>query len=165
MGTQFEVRVRDSGSVSKETTLTYQLNGGGCVQGTTYGGDGCMIYQSTYSDLWHMQLKLGNYFHYFDCDPLQTPMPMGWEQAAVNEPFYVRPSYQQYVTKADGTKVPSGEGTHTRPGDGALKGIDHFPENGKWLPSSFCYKKHGCSNLEVTIRKIPNPDLITELSR
>merc|ERR1711964_627679 len=38
--------------------------------------------------------------------------------------------------------------------DGPLIGIDHFPQNGNWVPLK--YSKH--SNVQVTVQEVPNPN-------
>merc|ERR1711900_48105 len=43
-----------------------------------------------------------------------TSLPDGWEETFDGEPFYVNKSGEPW-TSPDGTKVPHGEGTHTRP--------------------------------------------------
>merc|ERR1711964_213430 len=46
-------------------------------------------------------------------------LPDGWEETVVDgEPFYVNKSGEPW-TSPDGTKVPHGEGTHTRPPEAA----------------------------------------------
>merc|ERR1711964_882625 len=72
-----------------------------------------------------------------------TSLPDGWEETFDGEPFYVNKSGQPW-TSPDGTKVPHGEGTHTRP---SPKGPNQYlhdyiqrkipsPKGSTWLSST-----------------------------
>merc|ERR1711964_128610 len=52
-----------------------------------------------------------------------TSLPDGWEETFDGEPFYVNKSGEPW-TSPDGTKVPHGEGTHTRPEDHKIIQLD-----------------------------------------